>query len=275
MLTLSMWKQVIKHPLQSINWGLTRVIPPDLHLDLLSAYTNITPYRNKIKIIHNEDSVKIKNVDTGENYYFPESPWIYEAELVEKGYSDHLKNKYSLSDFVFVEQGDIVIDVGAFIGGFSLAIAEKASVIHSIEPSPESFEALKQNTAGNENISIHNVAATSQNSTLKFEQGVNPTDGSIISADHGGLETISVPGVRLDCYDEIPKEIDFLKIEAEGAEPEVLNGIDNISVKKVAVDCSPERNGESPIQQVQGILQNKGYRTQTVDNMVFARLKEM
>jgi ABC-type phosphate transport system ATPase subunit len=64
--------------------------------------------------------------------------------------------------------------------------------------------------------------------------------------------------------------IDFLKIDAEGAEPEVLDGVDLSKVKKVAVDCAPERFGKSTVSKVVQILRTAGYECKVIGYMVYA-----
>ena len=63
-------------------------------------------------------------------------------------------------------------------------------------------------------------------------------------------EIINVETISLDdLIDTIGKDIKLIKIEAEGAEPEVLEGLDkNISkVNYITIDAGFERNGKSTI----------------------------
>ena len=69
-------------------------------------------------------------------------------------------------------------------------------------------------------------------------------------------------------------DADFAKIEAEGAEPEVLEGLASTSIPKLAVNCDPERDGESPREAVIARLEAIGYETVVVGDAgrtVFAR----
>lgn len=66
------------------------------------------------------------------------------------------------------------------------------------------------------------------------------------------------------------EKIDFLKIDAEGAEPEVLEGTPLCRVKKVAVDCSPERFGKTTVFEVLKILLSAGFKCQVRGYMVYA-----
>ncbi len=53
------------------------------------------------------------------------------------------RDKYQHPAFVVVEEGDSVVDIGAFIGEFSLSVASDASDVLAIEPDPVNFRALK------------------------------------------------------------------------------------------------------------------------------------
>jgi hypothetical protein len=82
--------------------------------------------------------------------------------------------------------------------------------------------------------------------------------------------------VRADRIENFAEElsinkIDFLKVEAEGVEPEVLKSIGDLHVRKVVVNCSSERYGESPLCEVKNILREMGYVIEQVENhIVFA-----
>jgi hypothetical protein len=73
----------------------------------------------------------------------------------------------------------------------------------------------------------------------------------------------------------IDVDISFLKIDAEGAEPEVLSGIGEVSVDKVGVDCSAERDGCSPEEKIEKILLENEYEVKSPPDthIVFGRKK--
>ena len=64
-----------------------------------------------------------------------------------------------------VQNGDVVIDIGANIGLFPLSVSEKFSKCYAIEPDPENFTFLKENLGDsidrvifiNEGISNKNI----------------------------------------------------------------------------------------------------------------------
>lgn len=71
-------------------------------------------------------------------------------------YFDKIYTKY-----FDVDEGDIVVDIGANIGAFSIYVAKKAEKVFSFESS-ENFKYLKENITLNnaENISAHNEIIT-------------------------------------------------------------------------------------------------------------------
>ncbi len=66
--------------------------------------------------------------------------------------------------------------------------------------------------------------------------------------------------------------IDFLKVEAEGGELEVLEspGSEIKNVRKISVDGGPERYGKSTFEAVSRFLQDKGFKRTCSGNMVYA-----
>jgi hypothetical protein len=68
--------------------------------------------------------------------------------------------------------------------------------------------------------------------------------------------------------------IDFLKVEAEGSEIEVLQGIGNVDVRKIAVDCSPERNQESPAEKIRLQLEALNFKVVRRGWNLYAKLDD-
>lgn len=126
-----------------------------------------------------------------------------------------------------VKEGDVIIDVGAMIGTFSLKHAAIAAKIYAFEPFPASFELLTKNIARNKfgNIIAYNLALAHQNGVLKLWLHDNPGSQSILM--QGDVERfIPIKCVKLDEVEEIMEEerIDLIKIDAEGAELNILQG---------------------------------------------------
>jgi FkbM family methyltransferase len=138
-----------------------------------------------------------------------------------------------------IEDGDIVVDLGANVGVFSNSAYYKgASKIYSFEPSKIAFECLIRNKPINSEI--FKMGVSNKNG---FENiFLNSTDDTMCGtfANEGQISEF-VPVTTLDSLFEnnVFEKIDFLKIDVEGYERKVLEGIsdENLSkVKKVSLE---------------------------------------
>ena len=139
---------------------------------------------------------------------------------------------------VVIEEGDIIVDVGANIGCFSrYALTKNPSRVICFEPFSKNFECLKYNTE-NTVCEIHNKAVSDNHNPVKllasnaFSGGCN-----IKNASDNGLYNIEemVDCMTLDSLfdNNIVDKIDLLKVDVEGAETNVINGISIDNLKKV------------------------------------------
>ena len=62
----------------------------------------------------------------------------------------------------------------------------------------------------------------------------------------------------------------YLKIEAEGFEPEIVKGIGNLKPRVIVIDVTPERNGKSPREEIKQLLDGKGYQFKDTTRCLFA-----
>ena len=182
--------------------------------------------------------------------------------------------KYTYSPFVKVKKNDVVVDVGAFIGEFVLQIANKASRIIAIEPDPYNYCLLCRNTEHLKNVITIQNPLWNDNVKVIFKMGLISSDSSILDVDSKKIiKSIYIQAKRLDTLlsDLDIKKVDFLKIDAEGAEPEVLEGVEGYlkNIKKVAVDCSAERYGKTTLNSVQNVLKSAGFNVIKRGYMVY------
>jgi FkbM family methyltransferase len=131
-----------------------------------------------------------------------------------------------------LRNGDIVIDVGAHIGSYTIRCAklfgENGKVI-AIEPIPENLILLKNNLEFNKlnNVLIEDKAIYNKQNKIKlFYYDIHPSGASVFKkfeSDH--LHAIIVETTTLDAIIEKYnlKKIDLLKVDVEGAEAEVLS----------------------------------------------------
>jgi FkbM family methyltransferase len=114
-----------------------------------------------------------------------------------------------------------VVDVGANIGYYLLmferGIGPSGKMV-SIEPSPENLPELKENIRSNRfgNVELHENAVGSSDGRIGLRSEIN---SGIVQEEEG---CYSVEMKRLDSI--IKERVDFLKIDVEGYEGEVLRG---------------------------------------------------
>ncbi|MDU8911943.1 FkbM family methyltransferase [Aestuariicoccus sp. MJ-SS9] len=166
-----------------------------------------------------------------------------------------------------------IVDIGANVGDLALALQARGvtASLTSFEPSPMEFAALERNLAANPAVTGHDArnAAAWKDATeaMTFYLKSGSADSSLLPIE--GYDTkIDVPTVRLD--DALPRDADYtlLKLEAEGAEPEILEGASQVirQFRFVAADVGFERGmkHESTLPEVTEFMLDHGFGIRAV-----------
>ena len=175
---------------------------------------------------------------------------------------DRMMDYYFSSKFAPLEKGDIVFDVGAYIGMTSIVAAERAKMVYAIEPSPRARKCLEYNTENYDNIEVLPFAVWNKSEEIELEYGLTSSEDGLITPDDGGDgQSVAVQAHSIATIADIVNvdQIDFVKIEAEGVEPEIVDGMANANVKKVSSTGNAERYGETTYQEVSDKLTSQGY----------------
>ena len=110
------------------------------------------------------------------------------------------------------------------------------------------------------NFYLSNLVLSNKKSNLEFYLDSNNASSSLINKSS---KKINISSERLDnfIHSNKIKNIRILKIDAEGAEPEVLEGIgDKFKlIDYITIDCSAERNNKTPINEISKILTNNNF----------------
>lgn len=124
--------------------------------------------------------------------------------------------------------GDIVIDVGAAFGFYTILASKRVGQhgrVVAIEPQPDNFEMLNKNIKLNKlaNIVTLNYAVSSKKTTLKLYSTYSTVQ------ERAGQSLQSYIEVRADTLDNLLLqadigEVNWIKVDVEGAELEVLKG---------------------------------------------------
>lgn len=123
------------------------------------------------------------------------------------------------------QPGNIVVDIGAHAGFFSGRASElvgKNGQVIAFEPEPDNFRVLKENTRNIPNIEVHQLAIWNENTSLWLHLSHSCAEHSV-KYETTLSQKIMVPAVTLTTFMSGIK-VDFIKIDVEGAELEVLQG---------------------------------------------------
>lgn len=127
----------------------------------------------------------------------------------------------------FIKKDSIVVDAGANIGLFSIMASKLAleGKIYCYEPTPSTFQVLKKNCAPYKNIFSFQNGLGNQEATKYILE--SDCDGANTIEDSGRTEYFNGTKSRvkihtLDSYN-LPK-VDFIKIDIEGYERQMLTG---------------------------------------------------
>lgn len=152
-----------------------------------------------------------------------------------------------------------VVDIGANIGEWSLYWKQRGATVIAIEPDPVEFRALEYNLRGEE---LHNIALWFEDTELHFYPQNDTGDSSAIPTSLN-QNYVTVKAKRLDSLLKSLSQIDLIKIEAEGAEPEVLKGAQETltKTKYIQIDVGLERGlkAESTLVDCTNILFDAGF----------------
>jgi FkbM family methyltransferase len=131
-----------------------------------------------------------------------------------------------------VKPGDTIVDAGANAGYYTVIgsrLVGDRGKVYAFEPDPTNFELLRKNVQlnGLTNVVMERKALSNRNGTLKlFIADANKGDHRIYQPKGESRPWVEVEAVRLDDYFRDHKRgIDFIKIDTQGAEGLILEGM--------------------------------------------------
>jgi len=135
-----------------------------------------------------------------------------------------------------IEEGDVVLDIGANIGVFSkYSLLNGAKTVHSIEPCKKYHGPLVKNLQDYKNSKIHKIAISDTNKKVEIKESDHFGGDSFFINSNNVNNSYDVNCLSLDSFIDRNKidKIDFLKVDAEGSEIDIFNGISDSNLKKV------------------------------------------
>jgi len=191
-----------------------------------------------IEVIEDRNNSLLFTILNGKKLYFKRT---WSVEIIKTYFNDLLieqdinsPHRYLTDDFN-ISINDIVADVGAAEGIFSLNIVEKASKLYLFETDEDWIEALNATfLPWKEKVIIINKYVSNINNEAK------------IMLD--------------DFFYKNNRNIDFLKVDVDGAESELIQGCENLfsdsKLSKIAL-CTYHRQDDEEV--FTELLKNKGF----------------
>ena len=167
-----------------------------------------------------------------------------------------------------------IIDIGAGLGDFTAYAAQRSpnGRVFAYEPFPESFALLQQNVALNKlrNVEAEPYAVAAKPGSLALNVGAG--EAVQHSTTQAGANTIEVQAITLQQIFDVHglNRCDFLKMDIEGGEYAILQGMDANLLKRVQRialeyhDNTPAGKHDELVRR----LQSSGFQVQVSPNLV-------
>ena len=178
-----------------------------------------------------------------------------DAEIIRDGWNNRVNSKYPESvtyyeiynrqDYIkgdcIIRPGDVVVDCGGNIGIFTAFASDMgASRVLSFEPFTDNFELNKKN---NSTAQVFNLAVSNKSNEIlellyaPTGNGGHTVIGSEYDRDPGHFQhkNLFVKTITLDdiISQNFIDHIDFLKVDTEGAELLILEGLSDANLDKI------------------------------------------
>ena len=148
------------------------------------------------------------------------------------GYTLFLRGEYALTRVSeireAVKEGDVVIDIGANIGYFTVLLANlvgPGGKVYAFEPDPRNFYLLQRTIARNgwTHVIAEQKAVSNEAGELLLYQTQSWASNTLTPDAH--ISTVKVQVVNLDDFLSDEPHISFIKMDMDGSEPLAIQGM--------------------------------------------------
>ncbi len=230
--------------------GFKNVIPMTPQLNNIISLQCYKKYFSNLGILYDDEIMTIGN-----------GKYINPILKLENGSKEFEGKLLAMSDFVipsiindytFVDEGpyeygdcdlkngDVVLDLGANVGYFSVLAASKGCISYAFEPTPDQIPVIKRHSELNGGrIYAEQFAVSNQSgeATFYFDKDFMAANSLIVRGNQGS--SITVKQITVDDFvkQEKLERVDFIKADIEGAERLMLEGATE-TLKKFAPKLS-------------------------------------
>jgi FkbM family methyltransferase len=183
--------------------------------------------------------------------------------------------EYDKEPLCVVEKGDVVLDIGANKGFFTLdALQKGASKVYSVEPVKQSFDQIKKLVNNFPNVDPINKAIGETDGVIGM---FIDSDGSATNCvtTHGDIfgrnsNRVEVESININTLiEQIDSKINFMKVDCEGSEFELLKTISEKNLKSID-KLVIETHGDEIDKFVYESLVNNNFKVYRHNNILFA-----
>jgi len=234
-------------------------------------FQHLWPHQDVIEIQGSKMYINVREKD-------PEMRKTFQSYALNRIHEESTTNLFQKT----IKKGDIVVDLGANIGYFTLLAARlvgKGGRVYAFEPEPRNYSYLLKNIQLNSysNITAIQKAVSDRDGKARlymcpYDTGhhtINQQEG-IEDYRHGRtgrVSAVDVESVILDRFMEGREDgIDVIKMDVEGAEALALSGMDRILKEnkdiKMFVEFFPlfiKKMGSSPEEFISKLLEDYGF----------------
>lgn len=182
-----------------------------------------------------------------EVWWSPEPPDGFFSLRLEPTVDIQYQQRYRYWVYRNIPRRRTMIDVGANIGIFARPSAQIFERVICFEPVESNFAALQLNVGGLSNVEIHQMGLSDRAQRVKFELQINKC-GCSRQVDEWsndpGFAHVECDLVILDSFGY--DQVDWIKIDVEGAEMSVLEGARD-TVQRNRPWLLLERNGQDDL----------------------------
>jgi FkbM family methyltransferase len=200
-------------------------------------------------------------------------PFHYDNRLMPALLQGYPREIARLDRYVHFASATRVMDVGANVGQFAFTLKTffPHVTVVSFEPNPDAFALLHENTAQHSGWRAlpFGLARTAQSSDFyvvegKSAQGSLYAENATLDLLGGASKTIQVrleqlTDATLAAYD-LASEYDFVKIDVEGFELDVLASLDRVRWRYLYLELSLRRAGGSSLDEVMRLVERTSGR---------------
>ena len=175
--------------------------------------------------------------------YVPKYNYRFFCRINNEDYTFMTGHEDDLIKFFIPEEGDTVVDIGAHIGHYtilsSMRVGPNGKVV-AVEAHGGNFDMLNRNVKLNhlDNVVALNYAVFSEETKIKLYLPAQESDFTIyntVMTDRGGKDGEKFVEVDANTLDNLlqqngvkAEDVNWVKIDVEGAELEVLKGATNV-----------------------------------------------